>query len=349
MTKFNTVWFPLQYACDNKCNWCYAPSRINHSRNKVYSDFIETRFLNLISDLDVKKVILIGGEPSTYGNIERVISKISKYDINVSMVTNGRKLEDLNFVRRIKDAGLNSLTISIEGSTSEIHDSITNVDGSFYQTNQGINNSVSLGIPTSTETTICRENEGDLENVVSFLENRGISHRLFNICGPCVSDLQDSTYTIPLSKGAKIFERVYKSAEEKNVRLVTPVPICNFDQELYSQMRKDKAISHGCHILFGTNFVLDANGDVLPCVHFSGYPIFNVFENGEIISSGRFREIWENSKGPNQSFRKILRRYPSSKCEEGRCWDPCTGGCSVFWLKYDPDLEIPGINKNDKS
>ena len=193
---------------------------------------------------------------------------------------------------------------------------------------------------------MCGENENDLESLEKLLENKNLSHRLFNICGPCVSNLEGSTYTIPLSKGAKMFEKVYQSAKKKTVRLVTPVPICNFNQDLYQEMKSDKAVSHGCHILFGTNFVLDPNGDVLPCVHFPNYPIFNIYENGNVISSKKFIELWNDPNGANQKFRKILKRYPSQKCKNDGCWDPCTGGCSVFWLKYDPSREIKGLNSN---
>ncbi|MDD4290462.1 MAG: radical SAM protein [Patescibacteria group bacterium] len=346
MTEFNTVWFPLQYECNNRCSWCYAPSEITSSKEKRFDDKKENEFIDLIDDLNVKKVILIGGEPSIYSNLERVIERISKKGIRASMVTNGRKLSDYDFVQKVGDAGLTSLTVSIEGSSPEIHDSITRISGSFYETLQGIDNSIKYGFPTCTETTMCNENEGDLENIVSLLEERDLSHRLFNICGPCVSNLDDSTYTIPLSKGAKLFERVYESAKRKNVRLVTPVPVCNLNQEMYKDMKKNKAISHGCHILFGTNFVLDANGDILPCVHFSNYPIFNVYEEGKVMSSERFRDLWENPKEANQQFRKVLRRYPSQKCSEGDCWNPCTGGCSVFWLKYNPEEEIRDLKQN---
>lgn len=344
MTLFNTVWFPLHYECNNRCNWCYAPSEITSSKEKRFNNYKEDEFIELIEGLNVKKIILIGGEPSTYPHLERVIKKISNKGIRASMVTNGRKLADYSFVQGIKDSGLTSLTVSIEGSNPQVHDSITNIQGSFYETLKGIDNSIKSELPTCTETTMCRENEKDLENIVSLLENKNLSHRLFNICGPCVSNLEDSTYTISLSEGAKMFERVYQTAETKNVRLVTPVPICSFDQKLYLKMKQDKAVSHGCHILFGTNFVLDANGDVLPCVHFSNYPIFNIYEEHKVISPERFRELWENPKETNQMVRKILRRYPSPNCSKGDCWDPCTGGCSVFWLKYNPEKEIKGLN-----
>jgi len=346
MTEFNTIWFPLQYECNNKCSWCYAPSKITSSKEKRFDNRKEDEFIDLIYELNAKKIILIGGEPSIYPNLERIIKKISDKKIRASMVTNGRKFSDYSFVQRVGDSGLTSLTISIEGSNSQIHDSITKVNGSFYQTLNGIDNSVKYGFPTCTETTLCKENEKDLEKIVELLEGKDLDYRLFNICGPCVSNLEDSTYTLSLSKGAKMFERVYETAKKKNVRLVTPAPICNFNQELYKEMKQKKAISHGCHILFGTNFVLDANGDVLPCVHFSNYPIFNVYENEKIISQEKFRELWENPEETNQKFRKILRRYPSQKCSEGNCWNPCTGGCSVFWLKYNPENEIKGLNQN---
>lgn len=346
MTEFNTVWFPLLYECNNKCSWCYAPSEITSSKEKRFNSEKEDEFIELVEGLNVKKIILIGGEPSIYTNLERIIGKISRKGIRVSMVTNGRKLSDYNFVQKIGEAGLTSLTVSVEGSSSEIHDSITKINGSFYQTLKGIDNSLRYGFPTCTETTICKENKKDLEGIVNLLEEKDLSHRLFNICGPCVSNLEDSSHIIPLSEGAKLFERVYESAKMKNVRLVTPVPVCNFDNLLYKEMKENKAISHGCHILFGTNLVLDANGDVLPCVHFSNYPIFNVYEKGKVISPERFRELWEDPKETNQKFRQILRRYPSKKCSEGGCWNPCTGGCSVFWLKYNPEKEIRGLNQN---
>jgi radical SAM protein with 4Fe4S-binding SPASM domain len=343
MIQFNTVWLPLQYECNNRCNWCYAPSEISSSKEKRFNDKKEDEFIELVNNLEVKKIILIGGEPSIYPNLERIIKKISNKKIKTSMVTNGRKLKDYNFVKKLGDSGLKSLTISIEGSSPEIHDQITNVNGSFYETVQGIENSIKYGFPTCTETTICRENQNDLENIVHFLEDKGISKRLFNICGPCISDLENSDFSIPLSEGSKLFEKVYTAAKTKNIKLVTPVPICNFENKLYQEMKKNKAISHACHILFGTNFVLDPNGDVLPCVHFSNYPIFNVYENKKIIPPEKFRKLWEDPKDNNQKFRKILRRYPSNKCSKGNCWDPCTGGCSVFWLKYNPKNEIKGL------
>ncbi|MCX6749227.1 MAG: radical SAM protein [Candidatus Pacearchaeota archaeon] len=343
MVDFHTVWFPVHYACNNQCKWCYVPQNIVAERNKTLTDQKEQTFLELVTDLGVKKVILIGGEPTIYPDLERFLYRIKEKRLHPALVTNGRRFSDKEFVKRLIDAGLKSVTFSLEGSTPEVHDRATQVHGSFYESVQGMKNALEYGLSVSTETTMSRENQGDLENIVDFLENFGLSHRLFNICGPCLSDLAESNSALTPHEGAKLFEKVYKRAKKKNVRLVTPVPICSFEQELYQDMRNNHAISHGCHILFGFNFVLDPNGDVLPCVHFTNYPLFNIFKDGKVISAEEFRTRYEDKEGTNQQFRKAIRRYPSLKCIEGNCWNPCVGGCPVFWLKYDAEKEIKGI------
>jgi radical SAM protein with 4Fe4S-binding SPASM domain len=343
MEKFNTVWFPLLYSCNNKCSWCYAPAAQTACKEKIFTDEKENDFLNLVSDLGVKRIIFIGGEPTLYKDLNRIIERTAKKGIKPSVVTNGRKLSDLNFTKSLKNSGLKSITVSIEGSSPDIHDDITNIKGSYYETVKGIENAIYAGLYTSTETTISKKNKDNLEETVTFLEEYNLSSRLFNICGPCVSDLKNSdSYT--LHEGASLYEKVYKTAIKKNTKLVTPVPVCAFDNDIYKEMAKNNAISHGCHVLFGFNFVLDPNGDVLPCVHFSNFPIFNAYENGKVMSAERFRERYNDPKGENQQFRSALKRYPSEKCKNDGCWDPCTGGCSVFWLKYNPSEEIKGKN-----
>ena len=54
MTEFGTVWFPLQYECNNRCSWCYAPSEITSSKEK--------RFENVKNSFDIKNPEKIKGK-----------------------------------------------------------------------------------------------------------------------------------------------------------------------------------------------------------------------------------------------------------------------------------------------
>ena len=151
-----------------------------------------------------------------------------------------------------------------------------------------------------------------------------------------------------------MFERVFKKARFKErTKLITSATICSFDPKIYGEMKKYRATSTGCHVLNGSRFVLEPNGDIIPCVHFAGLPIMNVFEGKEIMPVKKFLEEYNSPTGTNQQFRKILRQYPSDKCKDDGCWGKnCSGGCPIFWSQYDPGKEIKGlyaIEEHDKS
>lgn len=341
--KIPTVWLPITYKCNNRCSWCYAKNEAPNKKELYISN--EDLFLNFLSDLGVGKIVLIGGEPTLYKNIHNLINKFRKKNIRVGMVSNGRRLSDYGFCKKLKDVGISSTTVSIEGSKDYLHDGITNINGSFKQSIAGLENLIDLGIPASTETVMSKENNQDLENIVALTEQYDLKQSAYSICGVCLTDEQDSSFSFSLSEGAKLFERVFVKARYKErTKLVTSPLACSFDPQLYPEMKKSKSISKGCFILTGSRFVLEPNGDIIPCVHFAGFPIMNVFENGKIMSTKKFLEEYNSEGGVNLQFRKLLSHYPSTKCKEGDCWGTeCLGGCPIFWSKYNPEDEIKGM------
>lgn len=341
--RIPTVWLPVTYRCNNRCGWCYAQNELDKARD--LSDQNRELFLDFFSYLSVKKIVLIGGEPTIYPNITRLIEDATNRDIRVGMVSNGRKLADYyNFCKNLKEAGIQSTTISIQGSTAEIHDKITKVSGSFDQSLRGIENLILTGIDASTETVMSRDNGEDLENIVDLTEQYDLKQSAYSICGPCLTE-RNSEFSLSLNEGAKMFERAFVHSKYKErMKLITSSTICSFDPGIYAEMKKHKAVSGGCHILTGSRFVLEPNGDVLPCVHFAGLPIMNIFEEGKIMSAEGFLEKYNSPEGKNQTFRKMLGQYPSTKCRDDGCWgNECSGGCPIFWSQYSPQQEIKGL------
>lgn len=347
ISRIPTVWLPLTYRCNNHCKWCYAKNEVSNARD--LTDKNEDNFLGFLSDLKVKKVVLIGGEPTTYKNLFRLIKKFDKKNILVGMVSNGRKLADYDFCKKLEDAGTYSTTILIEGSHELLHDNTTGVKGSFRQSMNGLENLMKTKIDTSTETVMSRYNEDDLEEIVSLTEKYDLTQSAYSICGPCISTEGISEFSLSLNYGAKLFEKVFKKAKyRERTKLITSSTICSFDPNLYQEMKKYGAVSKGCHILAGSRFVLEPNGNIIPCVHFTGFPIMNLFEEGKIMSAEDFLIKYNSPEGTNQKFRKALAKYPSEKCREGDCWGvDCAGGCSIFWSQYNPTKEIKGLSAKE--
>lgn len=345
ISNFETIWISLTYNCNNKCKWCYSSSNLEEYKKRQLDTNKEDAILLLMKDLGVKNIRLIGGEPTIYPNIIGVTEKIVKYGMRPSIVTNGRRFANFEFARDIKNAGMAYASFSIEGYNSEIHEEGTQVKGSFNETLKGLENAIKVNIGTATNTTITKDNIESLEKIIDLLVG-GPELITFNICGPCLRTDSNASNAISPKEGAKAFERIYLYAKDKavKVKLVTPTPVCNIDYGVLQEMKRDKALSGRCQMVPGRNFVVDYNGDVLPCTHFSGFPLFNIFEQGKIMSDEEFLEEYNNEYGMAYKLREKVRHFPSEKCTDG-CDEFCTGGCPIFWTKFDPDEQIKGLNK----
>ena len=94
-------------------------------------------------------------------------------------------------------------------------------------------------------------------------------------------------------------------------------------------------------MVHGKNFAIEYNGNVIPCTHFAGFPLFNIFKNGSILNAREF--IAEYNGEMAIELRRRMGFYPSKKCDSGLCSEPCSGGCPLLWKGYDPEMEIPGV------
>ena len=309
--------------------------------DKIMPSSMHDGILDLLKDLALPRVILIGGEPTIYPNLEALITKITQREIVCGMVTNGRKLKNRDFVRKLRDSGLASATFSLEGSTDLLHDETTGARGSFSDLVVGIGNALNEGLSVATNTVISRLNCHDLENVVDLVRSLGISTATFNVCGLTISHaIENPDLMVSPREAALAFERVHSYAKSKGIktRLVTPLPRCGFDD--LDTLKTDKAVPGGpCQLVTGANFVIDYDGSVLPCTHFGGHPLFNVLhQDKSVIGKEEFFSRYDSSFA--RQFRDMVSRHPSQQCEG--CKENCTGGCPIYWLKLDPEKHIRG-------
>lgn len=73
--------------CNGRCSWCVEK---NGMKPEKHVDWIE--LCNTIIESGKKNVILLGGEPTLYKDIQLIINYLSDNDINVYITTNGSML-----------------------------------------------------------------------------------------------------------------------------------------------------------------------------------------------------------------------------------------------------------------
>jgi len=123
----------------NKCNNSCLVCEKNHN---LPEKTIEGMLAEIDKIPDREKVIFDGGEPTIRLNIlEKLISYAKDAGFKkIQLNTNGRMLFYEDFCDRIISMGVDSFNVKIFGNDSRVHDKITGIIGSFYQTMRGIEN-----------------------------------------------------------------------------------------------------------------------------------------------------------------------------------------------------------------
>lgn len=349
MQKIKTFWLALNYKCNNRCRGCYAAKSGFVDMPMRLEDAFQ--IVEMMSEVGAKDGLLIGGEPTLYENLVEIIQYGRAHNIEMKLVTNGRKLSDTDYLQKLVEAGLKHSSVSIEGANESTHNCVTATQ-SYYEVLRAIKNCRDLGVSFNTLLTINRRNYLEVIPLAELLHDLGVTNILYNIGLPsCGKDSEpDEEYLLNPAEVAAVIENAYLILKAKGIKVkfFATVPLCLIKEEVLSSMLRDDYISDGvhCHIYYGTGVVFEPNGNVLPCTHFVNHPLFNLKENG-ITKSKDFADKWYGEKGIHGSFRKALWNYPHENCRGCKHWGKCIGGCPFLWLQFDP-REIFSMKGGDK-
>jgi len=228
--------------------------------------------------------------------------------------------------RKIKESGVQRISISLDGATAEVHDEFRGVPGAFDAALEGIGHARDAGIEFQINTTITRHNVDELERILDLaIELGAAAFNPFLLVptgrGKAIADMEIApaeyertlNWIYEKSLGSPIqfkptcaphYYRIFRQREKKAGREVSPKSHGLF------------AMTKGC--MGGQGFVfVSYSGIVQPC----GFLELNC---GDLRKEKfDFKKIYENSP----EFLK-LRDASTYKGKCGVCeyWS-CCGGC----------------------
>jgi len=166
-----SVW----HACNNDCTICMLAD-VKNSMPVV--DF--PRFRNIIIDIRnsgrFESIILSGAEITTFDALEEYARFVSSlgYFRKLQIQTNGRRLHDKEYLKRLIDSGVNEFFISLHG-LEQTHDAITRVPGSFRETMEGIGNLAAYPVKVISNSVLTKKNYADIPRLMSLLGHTQVS------------------------------------------------------------------------------------------------------------------------------------------------------------------------------
>jgi len=198
-------------------------------------------------DLGATAVTFSGGEPTIYPHIAEAaaIAREIGYK-NIELKTNGIRLADPAFARRLVNAGVNRVSVSIHGPSSAVHDALVGVRGAYCMTLKGIENAcragATLNVPTCIQAANYRLLPATVQAILSlgpeaclptFIEPRGSVGSRFDELVPYYHDV------VPfLEEAVALLDR-----QQQTAWALHGFPLCmlrGFEKRSYDLIRRDR-------------------------------------------------------------------------------------------------------------
>lgn len=305
-------------ACTANCKTCQYRRELHKSLRSSRKLSFE-QWLTILEDarkLGVERLDISGGEPTLYKNLTDLIRTGKRYGWYVNVNSNG-SLIDEDYAKRLLEAGLDSISISIYSPQPQVHDEMRNHKGLWDKATNAVKifRKLKVKYPNfiiCTQTLICRENYRMLADLIklhyelgssriSFTYLEGDFGKKYLLNEQEISDFREKV----IPEAVAVCQTLEPAIRNQAVRVVESTysakinTISNFARGIY---RPTEQNLYPCQRPKEFTILL-ANGDVHPCnmIEYSHEPVMgNLFEKS-------LPEIWYSEKWSR--FRKELFDY----------------------------------------
>ncbi len=160
--------------CHYKCEFCSAYRLYGKDKPFLTVEQIKEIWKQCVR-LGVIHVNLTGGEPflRDIDEICQIIRNFNPSWFLVSLVSNGLNLTE-DKLKRLKEAGLDTLQLSLESLNAQKHDKMVGVSGSFDKVMDGIKYAKKLKLNICLNVVFCKDNIEEIRELVDFSKECGV-------------------------------------------------------------------------------------------------------------------------------------------------------------------------------
>ena len=164
------VYWEMTNACGLACRHCRASAMAERSPLELTLDEGK-RLLDDITGFGrpYPHVVFTGGDPLLRPDLEELVAAATERTIGCSLAPAATGLLTKTALDRLKAAGVQNISLSIDGSTAEIHDGFRGVAGTFETTLESARIAREAGLPIQVNTLITDETLADLPAIYELM------------------------------------------------------------------------------------------------------------------------------------------------------------------------------------
>jgi MoaA/NifB/PqqE/SkfB family radical SAM enzyme len=157
------VYWELTRACDLACRHCRAEA----APEPDPAELTKREGLALIDRLarfgaPLPHLVLTGGDPLKRPDLFELIAAARARGFGVSVAPSATPLLTPETIARLEAAGVEAVSLSLDGSDAARHDALRRVPGCFDRTVAAARACVAAGLPFQVNTLVCEETLADL-------------------------------------------------------------------------------------------------------------------------------------------------------------------------------------------
>jgi heme b synthase len=309
-------------ACNLACRHCRASAITQLDSNELST--VEAKgFIDHLTDYGRPILILTGGEPLLRKDVYEIARYGTDRGLRVVLATNGT-LVTPEIAQCLKGAGIQRISVSIDGSDAATHDDFRGESGSFDASLRALTYMGDAGIGYQINTTITKRNIEQIPGILDLALKLGTDALHIFLLVPTGRGKEIKDDEIPPEEYEQVLNWFYDQQKTVPIQLkATCAP--HYFRIMRQRANKEgikitpethgfEAMTRGC--LAGSGFCFVSHtGDVNPC----GYlPVL-----AGNIRQQSFKDIWENSTLFND-----LRDVRNLKGKCGICeYREVCGGC----------------------
>ncbi len=165
-------------SCNLNCVHCRAAAEAGPYPGEL--DTKESlRLIDQIASFSKPVIILTGGEPLLREDIFDLALYGTSRGLRMVIAPNGTLIKK-ETARRLKESGIQRVSISLDGATAESHDRFRRVAGAFAGALRGIDCLKEAGLEFQINTTVTQRNISELPAIMEFAIQLGaVAHHIF--------------------------------------------------------------------------------------------------------------------------------------------------------------------------
>jgi radical SAM protein with 4Fe4S-binding SPASM domain len=163
-------------------------------------------------------LVLTGADPMKRPDVYEIVGEASKLKLKSALTLAASNLVNREVMQRLKDVGLGRVAIGIDGANAATHDGIRGVDGSFDKSLRMLEDARQLGLPAQVNTTICRRNANQVDEMADMLARYGIV--LWSVFFLVPADKRSERRVSP-RQYERVFERLWRQSRHQQFGIKT--------------------------------------------------------------------------------------------------------------------------------